>query len=121
MAPPPASRTADPFPRNCSAGSTQPTMHLKDGTPARPGDIIKTDGGLIGCIIGGNVDSDACNLDVITFSDPSRDWGAVSSFCGAVRNNTGKVLERTAVRVQSVSAIQSKLCERIGHVDIGNG
>lgn len=96
-------------------------MHLKDGTPARTGDIIKAPSGTVGLIVGGHAGSSSCNLQLVVFQDAAALYGCGTIFAGAMRNEEGKVTERAAVSVTQQSCFTASECERVAHIDIGNG
>lgn len=96
-------------------------MHLKDGTPARPGDIIKAKSGTTGLIVGGTAGSTTCNLTILVFQDAAANYGSGTVFAGAIRDAENKVVERVAIGITSQSCITASECERIGHIDVGNG
>lgn len=99
-------------------------MHYKDGTPATLGDIIQHDSGAVGIVIGGQIGNDFCSTQVVKFEPAAAGWGGIGAgFVGKLRDQTdaNKVIARAAVAVTFDSAVQTRECLKIGHVDIGHG
>lgn len=97
-------------------------MHYKDGTPAKLGDIVLNDSGDVGCVIGGTIGSDTCSTQVVKFESAVKRWGGAGpGFAGVLRNQDGTVAARASVAVTFDSAMQTRECLKIGHVDIGHG
>jgi hypothetical protein len=97
-------------------------MNLKDGTPARIGDIVQNTAGVVGTVIGGTTSTDptAATLSLVTIGSAfDTDGGQV--FCGAFRDSSGVIIERGVAAFAHSSGILASDCSRIGHVDIGNG
>ena len=96
-------------------------MHLKDGSPAKIGDIVKHESlGTIGLIIGGSTASDKCNLTLLNFSDACNSYSLKDAFAGAVTDSDGKIVQRGAVVVCQSTCQTASEYERIGHVNTGN-
>jgi hypothetical protein len=95
-------------------------MHYKDGTPAILGDIVQSDAGLVGIVIGGTIGSDFCSTQIVAFESAEKQYGC-SAFVGVLRKEGGKPVATGSVKVALHNSVQTRECVKIGHVDIGHG
>ena len=96
-------------------------MHLKDGSPAKIGDIVKHESGSpIGLIIGGNNASARCNLTLLTFAEACNSYSQKDAFAGAITDNEGKIVQRGAAVISQSTCMTASEYERIGSVNLGN-
>lgn len=97
-------------------------MHYKDGTPAMLGDIVQTDAGHVGILIGGQLQNDYCSSQVVLFKSTGCQFTQPSAgYIGYLRDEKLQLVKVSGVAVEFQTAVQTRECVKIGHVDIGHG